>query len=64
VTKEETTIVDGNGKQDAIKGRIDMIKKLPPTQLSGQEFRTNGLTNKELPFPECVDRLTKTYLAA
>ncbi|HXW52237.1 MAG TPA: TCP-1/cpn60 chaperonin family protein, partial [Candidatus Acidoferrales bacterium] len=27
VTKEETTIVDGNGKQDAIKGRIDMIKK-------------------------------------
>jgi chaperonin GroEL len=27
VTKEETTIVDGNGKQDAIKGRIEMIKK-------------------------------------
>src|SRR5215472_16738931 len=27
VTKEETTIVDGSGKQDAIKGRIDMIKK-------------------------------------
>ncbi|HEY6327414.1 MAG TPA: chaperonin GroEL [Candidatus Cybelea sp.] len=27
VTKEETTIVDGGGKQDAIKGRIEMIKK-------------------------------------
>jgi chaperonin GroEL len=27
VTKEETTIVDGSGKQDAIKGRIEMIKK-------------------------------------
>ncbi|MBV8354411.1 MAG: chaperonin GroEL [Candidatus Eremiobacteraeota bacterium] len=27
VTKEETTIVDGNGKQDAIKGRIEMIKR-------------------------------------
>jgi chaperonin GroEL len=27
VTKEETTIVDGIGKQDAIKGRIEMIKK-------------------------------------
>jgi chaperonin GroEL len=27
VTKEETTIVDGNGKADAIKGRIEMIKK-------------------------------------
>ncbi|HEY1882319.1 MAG TPA: chaperonin GroEL [Candidatus Cybelea sp.] len=27
VTKEETTIVDGAGKQDAIKGRIEMIKK-------------------------------------
>ena len=27
VTKEETTIVDGDGKQDAIKGRIEMIKK-------------------------------------
>jgi len=27
VTKEETTIVDGNGKPDAIKGRIEMIKK-------------------------------------
>jgi chaperonin GroEL len=27
VTKEETTIVDGNGKQDEIKGRIEMIKK-------------------------------------
>ncbi|MBV8584621.1 MAG: chaperonin GroEL [Candidatus Eremiobacteraeota bacterium] len=27
VTKEETTIVDGNGKRDAIKGRIEMIKK-------------------------------------
>jgi len=27
VTKEETTIVDGGGKPEAIKGRIDMIKK-------------------------------------
>ena len=27
VTKEETTIVDGDGKPDAIKGRIEMIKK-------------------------------------
>jgi chaperonin GroEL len=27
VTKEETTIVDGHGKQDAIKGRIEMIKR-------------------------------------
>src|SRR5215469_5690730 len=27
ITKEETTIVDGNGKADAIKGRIEMIKK-------------------------------------
>ncbi|HVN69604.1 MAG TPA: chaperonin GroEL [Candidatus Binatia bacterium] len=27
VTKEETTIVDGGGKQEAIKGRIEMIKK-------------------------------------
>ncbi len=27
VTKEETTIVDGAGKQDAIKGRIEQIKK-------------------------------------
>jgi chaperonin GroEL len=27
VTKEETTVVDGAGKQDAIKGRIEMIKK-------------------------------------
>ncbi len=27
VTKEETTIVDGSGKRDAIKGRIEMIKK-------------------------------------
>jgi chaperonin GroEL len=27
VTKEETTIVDGAGKQSDIKGRIDMIKK-------------------------------------
>ena len=27
ITKEETTIVDGAGKQDAIKGRIEMIKK-------------------------------------
>ncbi len=27
VTKEETTIVDGGGKQDQIKGRIEMIKK-------------------------------------
>ncbi|BDE07903.1 molecular chaperone GroEL [Vulcanimicrobium alpinum] len=27
VTKEETTIVDGKGKQDAIKGRIEMIKR-------------------------------------
>jgi chaperonin GroEL len=27
VTKEETTIVDGGGKRDAIKGRIEMIKK-------------------------------------
>ena len=27
VTKEETTIVDGDGKADAIKGRIEMIKK-------------------------------------
>jgi len=27
VTKEETTIVDGSGKQDQIKGRIEMIKK-------------------------------------
>ena len=27
VTKEETTIVDGAGKPEAIKGRIEMIKK-------------------------------------
>ncbi len=27
VTKDETTIVDGAGKEDAIKGRIEMIKK-------------------------------------
>ncbi|MBV8581711.1 MAG: chaperonin GroEL, partial [Candidatus Eremiobacteraeota bacterium] len=27
VTKEETTIVDGKGKGDAIKGRIEMIKR-------------------------------------
>ncbi len=27
VTKEETTIIDGNGKADEIKGRIEMIKK-------------------------------------
>jgi chaperonin GroEL len=27
ITKEETTIVDGHGKQDAIKGRIEMIKR-------------------------------------
>jgi chaperonin GroEL len=27
VTKEETTIVDGKGKEDAIKGRIEMIKR-------------------------------------
>jgi chaperonin GroEL len=27
VTKEETTIVDGAGKEDQIKGRIEMIKK-------------------------------------
>jgi chaperonin GroEL len=27
VNKEETTIVDGSGKSEAIKGRIDMIKK-------------------------------------
>jgi chaperonin GroEL len=27
ITKEETTIVDGKGKQDAIKGRIEMIKR-------------------------------------
>jgi chaperonin GroEL len=27
ITKEETTIIDGNGKPDAIKGRIEMIKK-------------------------------------
>ncbi|HZO93623.1 MAG TPA: chaperonin GroEL [Candidatus Baltobacteraceae bacterium] len=27
VTKDETTIVDGRGKQDAIKGRIEMIKR-------------------------------------
>jgi chaperonin GroEL len=27
VTKEETTIVDGHGKPDAIKGRIEMIKR-------------------------------------
>ena len=27
VTKEETTIVDGKGKSDAIKGRIEMIKR-------------------------------------
>ena len=27
VTKEETTIVDGRGKPDAIKGRIEMIKR-------------------------------------
>ena len=27
VTKEETTIVDGHGKQDAIKGRIEMLKR-------------------------------------
>ena len=27
VTKEETTIVDGKGKPDAIKGRIEMIKR-------------------------------------
>jgi chaperonin GroEL len=27
VTKEETTIIDGKGKPDAIKGRIEMIKR-------------------------------------
>jgi chaperonin GroEL len=27
ITKEETTIVDGKGKPDAIKGRIDQIKR-------------------------------------
>src|SRR5579884_1799961 len=27
VTKDETTIVDGRGKQEAIKGRIEMIKR-------------------------------------
>jgi chaperonin GroEL len=27
IDKDETTIVDGGGKQDAIKGRIEMIKK-------------------------------------
>ncbi len=27
MTKDETTIVDGGGKPDAIKGRIEMIKK-------------------------------------
>jgi len=27
VTKEETTIVDGKGKEDQIKGRIEMIKR-------------------------------------
>ncbi len=27
VTKDETTIVDGSGKQEAIKGRIEMIKR-------------------------------------
>jgi chaperonin GroEL len=27
ITKEETTIVDGHGKPDQIKGRIEMIKK-------------------------------------
>ena len=27
ITKEETTIVDGRGKPDAIKGRIEMIKR-------------------------------------
>ncbi len=27
ITKEETTIVDGKGKADAIKGRIEMIKR-------------------------------------
>src|SRR5580658_4206624 len=27
VTKDETTIVDGHGKQEAIKGRIEMIKR-------------------------------------
>jgi len=27
ITKEETTIVDGKGKDDAIKGRIEMIKR-------------------------------------
>ena len=27
ITKEETTIVDGKGKPDAIKGRIEMIKR-------------------------------------
>ncbi|MGA3036704.1 MAG: chaperonin GroEL [Vulcanimicrobiaceae bacterium] len=27
ITKEETTIVDGAGKSDAIKGRIEMIKR-------------------------------------
>jgi chaperonin GroEL len=27
VTKEETTIIDGKGKEDAIKGRIEMIKR-------------------------------------
>jgi chaperonin GroEL len=27
ITKEETTIVDGRGKEDAIKGRIEMIKR-------------------------------------
>jgi len=27
ITKEETTLVDGRGKEDAIKGRIEMIKR-------------------------------------
>ncbi len=27
ITKEETTIIDGKGKPDAIKGRIEMIKR-------------------------------------
>jgi chaperonin GroEL len=27
ITKEETTIIDGKGKEDAIKGRIEMIKR-------------------------------------
>ena len=46
VTKDETTIVDGKGKADAIKGRIEMIK--------GQVEETDcGLRSREAARASC-----------